>query len=104
MRIPPGARGWHVVARVEAKLAYPNGVQPKNLGNKAIVDHGHVTESKERIDIKLPDVTLSHSGKVCSVNLTLGLTPGISGGCDPSNIGAQAVRTVHGRIVSEGRL
>ena len=35
-------------------------------------------------------MTLAHSGKVCSVRIHLGLGPPISGGCDPSNIGAHA--------------
>ncbi len=91
VRVPPGARGWHVVVHVEAKVQYPNGLDPTKLGTK------FVTSSK--------GVAFVAAGKVCTVRLDLGLTlfP-ISGGCDPSNIGARPLRVVHGHIVGEGRL
>jgi hypothetical protein len=113
VRIPPGARGWRVVARVEAKAQYPNGADPKKLGTSVTASPGSLAEDKNRPDAhapplvleKVPGVTLAHSGKVCSVNVTLGLTLSpISGGCDPSNIGMKPLRVVHARIVSEGRL
>jgi hypothetical protein len=113
LRIPPGARGWHVVADVEAKVQYPNGVDPKKLGTHVETSGGRLVENKERAEAhepplvfeKLPGVTLAHAGKVCTVRITIGLTPiPISGGCDPSNIGARPMRVVHGHVVSEGRL
>jgi hypothetical protein len=113
LRIPPGARGWHVVARLEAKVQYPNGLDPKNLGTSVEASPGKLVEDKNRPDahappvviVKEPGITLAHSGKVCTVRLTLGLTlVPITGGCDPSNIGMQPLRVVHGHVVSEGRL
>jgi hypothetical protein len=113
VRIPPGARGWHVVARVEAKVQYPNGADPKKMGTHVEASPGKLVEDKARphahappiVLEKVPGVTLAHAGKVCTVRITLGLTPvPISGGCDPSNIGMNPLRVVHGHIVSEGRL
>jgi hypothetical protein len=98
VRIPPGARGWHVVVRLEAKVQYPNGLDPKKLGPRVIA-------SSTGPGVLGPSVSLAEMGKVCSVALTLGLTLSpISGGCDPSNIGARTLRVVHGHITSEGRL
>jgi hypothetical protein len=113
MRIPPGARGWHVVARLEAKVQYPNGADPKKMGTAVEASPGKLVVDPNRphahappiVFEKLPGVTLAHSGKVCTVRITLGLTPvPISGGCDPANIGMNPLRVVHGRVVSEGRL
>jgi hypothetical protein len=115
VRIPPGARGWHVVAMVEAKVQYPNGTDPKKLGThvEASPDLA-LEENKRRATIedppivfkKLPGVTIAHAGKVCSVAVSLGLSfaSGISGGCDPSNLGANPLRVVRSHVVSEGRL
>ena len=115
VRIPPGAHGWHVVAMVEAKVQYPNGLDPKKLGThvEASPDLA-LEENKHRATIedppivfkKLPGVTIAHAGKVCSVAISLGLSfaSGISGGCDPSNAGANPLRVVRSHIVSEGRL
>jgi hypothetical protein len=90
VRIPPNARGWHATVRVEAKVQYPNGLDPKKVGT-------HVKASPT-------EVTLTSVGKICSVRISLGLTlMPISGGCDPSNIGMHTLRVVHGHIVSEGR-
>ncbi len=107
VRIPPGARGWRVVARVDASVRYPNGADPRKMGT-----HVEATPGKARLDPhdglvleKVPGVTLAHAGKVCTVRITLGLTlTPIAGGCDPSNIGMVPLRVVHGHIVSEGRL
>jgi hypothetical protein len=62
--------------------------------------------TKEAIVIdKVPGITLTTRGKVCSANFHLGLDgPRIFGECSPENIGIQALRVVNGRIVGEGRL
>jgi len=115
VRIPPGARGWHVVAMVEAKVQYPNGVDPKKLGTRVEGSPSlELEENKHRATIedppivfkKVPGITVAHAGKVCSLSVTLGLSfaSGISGGCDPSNIGTHTLRVVRSHVVSEGRL
>jgi hypothetical protein len=115
LRIPPGAGGWHVVATVEAKVQYPNGVDPKKLGTRVEGSSSlALEENKQRATVedppivfkKTPGITVAHAGKVCSVAVTLGLSfaSGISGGCDPSNIGAHTLRVVRSHVVSEGRL
>jgi hypothetical protein len=105
LRIAPGAHGWHVVAQLEAKVQYPNGLDPKSLGATAQATAGHVKERNESVDIELPRATLAVAGKVCSIRLDLGLTlTPISGGCNPENIGMRPLRVVHGHVVSEGRL
>jgi hypothetical protein len=104
IRIPPGARGWHVVVRIDAKVQYPNGLKPKQLGNHFEATPGEI--DKDSIVMKkIPGVTISHVGKVCGVGLSVTiLGPSIAGGCDPTNIGMPAGRLVSGHIVSEGRL
>jgi len=115
IRIPPGAQGWHVVAMVDSKVQYPNGVDPKKLGTHVEASPSlALEENKRRATIedppivfkKVPGITVAHAGKVCTVAFSLGLTfgPGISGGCDPSNIGAHPLRVVRSHVVSEGRL
>jgi hypothetical protein len=90
IRIPPGARGWHTVVRVEAKVQYPNGLDPKTLGTK--------------VEASPTAVQLTSIGKVCSVRITIGLTlVPIMGGCDPSNLGSHTLRVIHASIVNEGR-
>lgn len=112
VRIPPGAKGWRVVATVESKVQYPNGADPKKMGTRLEAAGPELVENKNRqtardppiVFKKPPGLTLAHSGKVCSVSVHLGLGPLISGGCDPSNIGAHETRVVHSYVVSEGRL
>ncbi|HEX3343163.1 MAG TPA: hypothetical protein VHS09_01270 [Polyangiaceae bacterium] len=115
MRIPPGAGGWHVVAIVESKIQYPNGLEPKKLGTHvegspdiALAENEHraTVEDPPIVFKKMPHITVAHAGKVCSVALTIGLTfgSGITGGCDPSNIGAHTTRVVRSHVVREGRL
>ena len=110
IRIPPGARAWHVVATVEAKVQYPNGADPKTMGTRFIAKPPRIIENKHRatigdppIIIEGPVLALEHTGKVCGIRLELGTTP-ISGYCDPTNIGMNALRVVRGHVVSEGRL
>jgi hypothetical protein len=91
VRLPPGARGWHVVVRVEAKVQFPNGLDPTKLGTK-------FTTSPTGL-------TFAATGKVCSVRVTAGLTlVPIMGACDPANIGMRPLRVVHGHVSHEGRL
>jgi hypothetical protein len=55
-----------------------------------------------RLNVDLPGVFLKGHGKVCGYQI--GITPfglGLSGGCDPSNIGAKPVRVVSTRILRE---
>jgi hypothetical protein len=114
IRIPPGATGWHVMATVEAKVQYPNGADPKKMGTHVeAVAVPKLVENKRRANVAdppivfkgpPPGITLTHAGKVCSVRVYVGLGLNIDGGCDPSNIGTNTVRLVHGHVVSEGRL
>jgi hypothetical protein len=104
VRIPPGARGWHIVVRIDAKVQYPNGLKPKQLGNHFEATPGEI-DKDSLVMKKIPGFTISHVGKVCGVGLSVTiLGPSIIGGCDPSNIGMPAGRIVSGHIVSEGRL
>jgi len=89
VRLPAGASGWHAVVRVEARPQYPDGVQPSHLGTKVTVSPA--------------GLNLTTKGKICTLSVTLGVLPGLSGGCDLSNVGTQPLRVVHGRVVSEGR-
>ncbi len=101
MRLPPG--GLRIAVETEAKEQYPNGAKPKDMGTKGVAKGPSVTETKERVDLHLPELAVVHRGKVCAVGVSL-IPPFVGGGCDPSNIGAVAQRIVTARIVSETRL
>ena len=105
VRLPPGARGLSVVVEASAKDLLPDGRSPSRLGTRASGTMGSITETKERIDIKLPSATLAHEGKVCAAGLHVGLDGiGILGGCSPENAGQVPVRMVAARILREARL
>jgi hypothetical protein len=138
VHIPPGAKGWNVVATLEAKIRYPDGLDQRMLGTQVKAVGLHLTENLERstarnqlggpdsqpsafedqpsmqavvaatspfvFDDRPPGIWIIHQGKVCRVEFNLLFPISVSGGCDPANIGANTLRTVHGHIVSESRL
>jgi hypothetical protein len=58
-----------------------------------------------QLQVELPGVFLQGHGKVCSY--LVGVTPfglGLSGACDPSNIGTKPIRVVATRVLSETML
>jgi hypothetical protein len=103
LRLPPGSSGLRIAIETEAKDQYPNGAKPKDMGTKAVAKGPSTVETKDHVEIVLPDVGIEHRGKVCSVGVKL-IPPFIAGGCDPSNIGSVAIRVVTARVVSESRL
>ena len=103
IRLPPGAHGLRIAVEAEAKEQFPNGRKPSDLGTRGVAKGPSVTETKDHVEINLPDVGIEHRGKVCDVKLKLGIPP-ISGGCNPENIGTIAQRIVTARVVSESRL
>ncbi len=103
IRMPPSGGGLRIAVQAEAKEQFPNGVKPQDLGTKGVAKGLSVTETKDKVDINLPQLAVVHRGKVCDVGLSA-IPPFIAGGCDPSNIGAVAQRIVTARIVSETRL
>lgn len=103
IRMPAGAQGLRIAVQAEAKEQFPNGVKPKDLGTKGVAKGPSVTETKDKVDLHLPELGVVHHGKVCSVGVSV-IPPFIAGGCDPSNIGTVAQRIVTSRVVSESRL
>jgi hypothetical protein len=56
-----------------------------------------------KLDVDMPGLSIKGRGKVCSYQV--GLLPlGLSGGCDPSNIGARAQRVVSAKITEQSML
>jgi hypothetical protein len=138
VHIPPGAKGWNVVAALEAKIRYPDGLDQKELGTQVRAVGLHLTVNLGRetarnqlggpdseptpfedqpstqaaiaatsppvFEERPPGIWIIHQGKVCRVEFNLLFPIGVSGGCDPANIGTNTLRTVHGHIVSESRL
>ncbi|HET9930297.1 MAG TPA: hypothetical protein VFQ35_06410 [Polyangiaceae bacterium] len=124
-RIPPPRSGTRMLVEIKAESVLPNGAKVANLhGTRVEVDPPRIRtfeESKQAVKDKnpaaealaspdytmplavdVPGVYLSHAGKVC--NVRAGVTPfglALSGGCDPSNIGAKPQRMVHTRIREE---
>jgi hypothetical protein len=103
IRMPAGAHGLRIAVQAEAKEQFPNGVKPKDLGTRGVAKGFSTTETKDKVDIHLPELAVVHHGKVCDVGLSA-IPPFIAGGCDPSNIGAVAQRIVTSRVVSESRM
>jgi len=102
VRIPPGARGWHVTVRIDAKMQFPDGLKPKDLGTRFEATPGKVSATSMVLE-KLPGSKISMQGTVCGASLSMTiLGPVLTGGCDPENASTHAVRVVSGRIVSEG--
>lgn len=105
VRFPRDGSGLRVVVRVEAAERLPDGRKPADM---------HIHTSSEGLAIvdappgqsklRLPSATLHLPGKVCSLDLTLGVGPPISGGCNPDAIGAKPSRRVDTRILSEERV
>jgi hypothetical protein len=88
VRIPPGARGWHVAVRIDAKVQYPDGSRPEQLGTRFEATPGKVSKTSMVME-KTPGFTISTQGKVCRVALHVDLPlPSISGGCSLENAGA----------------
>ena len=96
IRMPEGANGLRVGVRVEAKIRFPDGRDPKKSGayasgtGLAVHDHGDGTA-----DLELPSIGVGVRGKVCNADLRLSLLgPTLAGGCSPENIGTHPERTV----------
>lgn len=105
VRIPDGAQGLRVGVRVEAKIRYPDGRDPKKSGAFASSTGLTTHETKDHVDIVLPSVTVGVRGKVCSGGLTLSAAgPSLSGGCSPENVGTHPERVVAGRQTYEARM
>ncbi len=105
LRFAPGSDGMSVTVAADAREQFPDGRDPKSLGNKIVAVPGAIKETEGKIDITLPAANFVHTGKVCTVALHVGLDgPGVVGGCSPENIGSVARRVVAARVVSESRL
>jgi hypothetical protein len=58
-----------------------------------------------KLNVDLPGLYLKGRGKVCSYQVGISpFGPGLSGGCDPSNIGARAQRVVSAKITDQSML
>jgi hypothetical protein len=103
LRMPPDGRGLRIAVEAEAHEQYPNGVRPSETGTRTFATGPSVTETKDWVNIHLPNAGVVHRGKVCSVGVSA-VPPFIQGGCDPSNIGTVAQRVMKSHVVSESRL
>jgi hypothetical protein len=106
VRFPDQGKGLTIGVRVEAKIRYPDGRDPKKNGTYAQGTgfKTHRTKDGEVLD-ELPSVSVGVRGKVCSgeVSLTM-LGPSINGGCSPENIGTHPERTVAAHETYEQRM
>jgi hypothetical protein len=101
VRIPSGGRGLRVTVRLDARVQWPNGETPETTGAFARTT-GLELGTDSIVPKSVPGVNVGVVGKVCSLGITAGLAgAAILGGCDPENIGAHAVRVVHGRELRE---
>jgi hypothetical protein len=104
--IPDGTSGMRFVVRVDASMRFPDGKRKADLGNKTIATTGWGGKDEPGLSSPgVPMVGVVHTGKVCSVGAAI--APGvivIGGACSVENIGLDAVRVVHGRVVSESRV
>lgn len=118
-RIPAEREGVSLVVEITAESVFPNGRKRKDLKGPHLeavaprlqsVDSAQTELERLNPDAKpgdtvivdLPGVYIAGTGKVCSYRLGLSSTgPVLSGGCDPSQIGAKAQRMVHTRVIEE---
>jgi hypothetical protein len=105
VRIAPGARGIRVRVRIESRVQFADGRDPRTVGPKVDAKGPALHETKTQITVQLPSVTAGYVGKTCAAGVHVGLD-GVSivGGCSPENAGVPAVRVVSGRVVGESRL
>ncbi len=106
VRFPEQGKGLKIGVRVEAKVRYPDGRDPKKNGAFAQGTGLKAHTDKDGLVLdELPSVSIGARGKVCSgaVSLTM-LGPSISGGCSPENIGTHAERTVAAHETYEQRM
>jgi hypothetical protein len=106
VRFPDRGKGLRVGVRVEAKVRYPDGRDPKKNGTYAKGTGLKLHTDKDGLVLdELPSLSIGARGKVCSgaVSLTI-LGPSINGGCEPANIGTHPERTVAAHETYEQRL
>ncbi len=105
VRIAPGSKGHRIVVRIESRIQYADGRDPRADGPRVDARGLKITETKTQITLQLPSVTAGVVGKTCAAGVHVGLD-GVSiiGGCSPENAGIPPQRVVSGRIVSEARL
>ena len=106
VRLPPGANGLQIRVRLEARVVYADGRDPRTDGPSVKATGLELVETKTQIVIQeIPSVTVGVRGKVCGAGLTVGITGvSIAGGCSPENAGSPARRVVSGKVVGETRL
>jgi hypothetical protein len=106
VRFPDQGKGLKIGVRVEAKIRYPDGRDPKKNGTYAQGTGLKAHTDKDGLVLdELPSLSIGARGKVCSgaISLTM-LGPSISGGCEPANIGTHAERTLAAHETYEQRM
>jgi hypothetical protein len=128
-RIAGGRSGVALTIEIKAEQRWPNGTSVEGEAPHVAVDLPELTATDQardalaernplsvaepprpsgvplKLDVKLPGIFVKGRGKICSY--AAGITPfgfGASGGCDPSNVGARAMRVVATRIVSQSAI
>ena len=106
--LPSNANGMRFVIVIDARVQWPDGKRPADVGTKPLLSMGPGSKTPHEPGLSfqnVPMVGVVHHGKVCSIGGAI--YPGyvaIGGACSPENIGQPAARIVHGRIESEARL
>jgi hypothetical protein len=117
-RIPPSREGVRLTLDVTAEETYPNGAKPSAMHGPRLEITPPSFQSAEAAQaelqdlnpvaatskdpaqqppaiVTLPGIYLSGGGKVCGYRIGISaLGPLLTGGCDPSNIGAKPQRMV----------
>lgn len=106
VRFPEQGKGLRVGVRVEAKVRYPDGRDPKKNGTYASSTGLGVHDNHDgTATVELPSLGVGVRGKVCSADVRLTvLGPSITGGCEPANIGVHPERTVAAHETYEQRM
>jgi hypothetical protein len=129
-RIVGGRNGVHFALELVAEERWPNGRVARSEGPAlalnlpkfratdesiedlskrnpfAVPPPGSPAEQPQlKLNVDLPGVYVRGSGKVCKYQLGITpLGPMLSGGCDPSNIGARAQRVVSAKVTEQSML
>jgi hypothetical protein len=129
-RIESGRNGVRIGLELVAEEKWPNGSVARSEGPAFAISGGAIRSTTEAIEdstkrnplavpppgspaeraqlklgVDVPGVSIKGRGKVCSYQAGVGLLgPMLSGGCDPSNIGAHAQRVVSAKVTNQTTL
>jgi hypothetical protein len=102
---PAESEGPHLEAAAPSFKVVDEAKEALARRNPLAANEGEPPRSPLTANVELPGVYVKGRGKVCGYRAGLGpFGPVVTGGCDPSNMGARPTRIVSTRVVSQAML